>query len=99
MSLSNNQKRHLRGLAHPLKPVVMLGQKGLTETVMEEVRIALDSHELIKVRVSTGDREERQKIIERICNTTESELVQAIGNIAILFRRNHDKPRVEMPSR
>ena len=98
MALTNNQIKHLRGLAHPIKPVVMIGQHGLTETVMKEIHIALDFHELIKVRISGGDRDERKQIIEKIRNATEAELVQSIGNIAVLFLRNQKKPKVVVPS-
>ena len=99
MPLSNTQIRHLRGLAHERKPVVMVGQHGMKETIMEEIVIALDAHELIKVKVSVGDRDERDGIISEITRQTGAELVQRIGNIAVLFRRNTKKPKVVLPSR
>ena len=99
MPLSNAQIRHLRGLAHERKPVVMVGQHGMKETIMEEIVIALDAHELIKVKVSVGDRDERDEIISEITRQTGAELVQRIGNIAVLFRRNTKKPKVVLPSR
>ncbi|WP_456417767.1 ribosome assembly RNA-binding protein YhbY [Thiolapillus sp.] len=95
--LSNPQIRHLRGLAHSLKPVVMIGQHGLRDAVLEEIGIALGFHELIKVKVSAGDRDERDEIIRQITNNTRAELVQRIGNMAVLFRRNHKKPRIVLP--
>ncbi len=97
MSLSNPQIRHLRGLAHSLKPVVMIGQHGLRESVLEEISIALDFHELIKIKVSAGDRDERDKIIREIIAETHAKLVQRIGNMAVLFRRNSEKPRIVLP--
>jgi len=97
MTLNESQKKHLRGLAHTIKPVVMVGQHGLKDTIFEEVEIALDAHELIKIKVSVGDREERDEIIQEICNRSGALLVQRIGNIAILFRRNPKRPRVELP--
>lgn len=97
MTLNESQKKHLRGLAHSIKPVVMVGQHGLKDTIFEEVEIALDAHELIKIKVSVGDREERDEIIQEICNRSGALLVQRIGNIAILFRRNPKRPRVELP--
>ncbi len=94
---TKSQIRHLRGLAHDLKPVIMVGQHGLRDSVLEELGIALDHHELIKVKVSVGDREERDRIIERMLAQTGSVLVQRIGNMAVLFRRNPKKPKVELP--
>lgn len=57
MNLSTKQKQHLKGLAHPLKPVVLLGSNGLTEGVLAEIEQALEHHELIKVKIATEDRE------------------------------------------
>ena len=99
MSLSETQKRHLKKLAHSLKPVVMVGQHGVSEGVLAETDIALRDHELIKMRVSAGDRDERDDMIARIVAHSGAELVQRIGNVAILFRANPDKKRpMELPS-
>lgn len=94
--LTETQKKHLRGLAHKLKPVVMVGQHGLKETIFEEVDIALDAHELIKIKVSVGDRDERDAIIQEICDRSNSILLQRVGNIAIIFRRNPKRPRIDL---
>lgn len=64
---------------------------------MEEIAIALDAHELIKVKISVGDRNERDQIVTEIVTRTGAELVQRIGNIAVLFRRNTKKPKVILP--
>ena len=98
MNLSDAQKRHLKGLAHHLKPVVIVGQHGLSENVLEEVSIALDAHELIKVKVNAGDRDERNAIIDEIASTTHAVFINRIGHIAIFFRRNSKKPKVALPS-
>jgi len=66
MNLSNKQKQYLKGLAHSLKPVVQLGNNGLTEGVLAEIENALSFHELIKVKVSSDDKEEKQLIMEAI---------------------------------
>lgn len=94
MKLTEPQKRHLRGLGHALKPVVITGGAGLTENVMAEIEQALDHHELIKVRVNAADRETRAALIEIICTRTRGAPVQTIGHILLLFRRNPKKPRV-----
>ena len=97
VSLSNPQIRHLRSMAHSLKPVVMIGQHGLREPVLEEISIALDFHELIKIKVSAGDRDERDEIIGNIIGETGAVLVQRIGNMAVIFRRNPKKPKIVLP--
>jgi RNA-binding protein len=86
--IGNNQRRWLKQQAHHLKPVVMLGQHGLTEAVLAEIELALDHHELIKVRIPGGDRDERDAVIAAIAARTDALLVQRIGNVAVYFRRN-----------
>ncbi len=98
MALSNTQKRHLRSLAHSLKPVVMIGQHGMKDSILEELEIALDAHELIKVRVSADDREGRAELIGTLVSASDAELIQTIGHIAVLFRRNPKKPKIALPS-
>ncbi|WPL15522.1 RNA-binding protein [Thiorhodovibrio winogradskyi] len=90
-SITNKQRHWLKQQAHHLKPVVMLGQHGLTEAVLREIRIALDHHELIKIKVSAGDRDERDRLIAAILEDTKAELVQRVGNSASFYRPNPDK--------
>lgn len=97
MSLSPKQVRFLRSQAHHLKPVVMVGQNGLKPTIFEELEVALDHHELIKVKIA-ADKEERTEITEEIIKTAGAELIQNIGQIAIIFRRNPKKPKIALPS-
>ncbi|MEI2784083.1 MAG: ribosome assembly RNA-binding protein YhbY [Candidatus Competibacter sp.] len=96
-ALTNPQKRHLKALAHHRKPVVIVGDGGLTPAVMHEILLALDHHELIKIRVNAEDREAREAMIAAICAGSEAALVQRVGHIATLFRRNHEAPRIELP--
>ena len=98
MKLTEQQKRHLRGLAHSLKPVVMVGQHGLKPTIFEELEIALDAHELIKVRIA-ADRDERKEISEQIIKKTRAVLIQSIGQINIIYRRNNKDPKIPLPSK
>lgn len=97
MPLNAAQVRHLRSLAHHLKPVVLLGQHGLTEAVMAEIELALEHHELIKVRVPGMDREDKQDVIEVICERTGADLVQAIGHMAVLFRKRVKDSQISLP--
>ncbi len=96
MALSSAQKRYLRGLTHHINPVVIVGDKGLTDNVLAELRQALDHHELIKVRLRT-DRETRTTLIAAIARRLEAETVHKIGQVACFFRRNSEKPVVELP--
>ena len=96
-SLTEKQKQHLRGLGHKLKPVVMIGNAGYTPAIRNELDLSLTRHELLKVRVSVGDREARNELINQLCAETTAQLVQRIGNIALLYRRNTDKPRLVLP--
>ncbi len=102
MNLSEHQKKYLRGLGHQLKPVVIVGDAGLSESVLAEYESTLDHHELIKVRVRVGDRDTRDAIIEKLCSDSAAILIQRIGNVALLFRQNLKKKpekRIRVPSR
>ena len=98
MSLTDKQRRQLRGRAHPLKPVVIVGQAGVSPPVLAEIGVALDAHELIKVKVNAGDREERAAMIEHIVGETGADPVQRIGQVLVLFRRNPERPRIDLPA-
>ncbi len=97
MPLKPYQKRQLRALAHPLKPVVLLGGQGLSEAVLEEIEHALGHHELIKVRIPGMGREEKRLAIEAICARTGAELVQTIGHVAVLFRPRAKDSKLMLP--
>ncbi len=91
MNLNKKQIQHLKGLAHSLKPVVLLGNNGLTEAVVAEVDFALNHHELIKIKIPTDDRENRALIVDAICRETDSTKVQVIGKTLIIFRQTAEK--------
>jgi RNA-binding protein len=97
MALSPSQRRYLRSLAHDLSPVILLGAKGATEAVLKELDLALSHHELVKVKLSGGDKDERQAQIDYLTDGTRSESVQQIGHIVVLFRRNEDEPKLALP--
>ena len=85
---TSKELRQLRALAHKLRPVVTIAGKGLSATVLEELDRALNDHELIKVKVAVGDREQRDSVIAAVCERSSAVLVQRIGNIATLLRAN-----------
>ena len=98
MPLTSQQIRYLRGLTHHLQPVVMVGDKGLSENVMMEIETALDHHELVKIRLRT-DRDSRKVWITQINETCRAEKVHVIGQVACFFRRNPKKPVIALPGK
>lgn len=98
MKLSETQKKYLRGLGHSLKPLILVGDAGLSEGLLAEFESTLAHHELIKVRVNAEGRDARDAMISELCSHSGAELVQGIGNIALLFRRNPDKQRIRIPN-
>lgn len=97
MSLSSSQKRYLRGLAHALSPVIMVGNKGVTPTLISEFSTALDRHELVKVKLAGDDRAARRDQIAALADTLNADVVQSIGHVASYFRRNPDEPKIALP--
>ena len=97
MNLFETQKKFLRGLGHQLKPIILVGDAGLTEALLKEFCSTIEHHELIKVRVRAGDREARDSIISDLCNRGSAELVTRIGNVALVYRRNDEKPQIPLP--
>jgi RNA-binding protein len=95
--LSEKQRRHLRGLAHELKPVIRIGNAGLTDAVVSETARALHDHELIKVKVPGGDREARDALLADLARKTASALVHRIGNVAVLYRTHAKVPKIVIP--
>jgi RNA-binding protein len=98
MSLTEKQRRHLRGLGHSLKPVIFIGQGGASTAVIAEAARALHDHELVKVRVTGLEREARDAALDLLANGTQSQIVGRIGHTAVLYRRNPEKTRIVLPS-
>lgn len=97
MELNKAQRLFLRAHGHGLKPVVMIGNNGLTEAVMREIAMNLDAHELIKVRVLGDDRLQREQWFTEICEHLSCAPVQHIGKLLLLYRPSGDKPRIVFP--
>lgn len=96
MAVNDKQRRYLKGLAHPLKPVVMIGNSGLTPNVLSEIEQALSHHELIKVRVSGQERADRKQMLDQIAEQTGADLVMVIGHIGG-FYRPAEIPKISLP--
>jgi RNA-binding protein len=95
--LSAKQKQFLKGLAHPLSPVVRIGKAGLTPAVINEAKKSLDAHELIKVRIESDDAESRAAIAAELERTTNATLAGTIGKLAILYRARQENPAIKLP--
>lgn len=91
-TLTARQRADLKARAHPLEPVVRVGQAGLTDAVMVEVDRALSSHELIKVKLGQDDREARAAIGDEMCARAGAALVQRVGKVIVLWRPRADAP-------
>jgi RNA-binding protein len=97
MHLSDRQLRFLRGRAHALKPVIHIGNKGLSAGVLDETRRALADHELIKLRIQGLDRAARDALLAELVRQTGGALVTRIGHVAVLFRQNAKLSRIPLP--
>ena len=88
--LSATERKSLKGRAHKLEPVVIIGAKGLTDEVVKEIEAALKAHELVKIRAAALERVQRQAALDEILSRTKAELVQQIGKVFVLFRKNDE---------
>ena len=88
ITLNHQNIRELKNQLHSLKPIVIIGSKGLTKTVIQEIEQALNDHELIKIRIHTEDRKMLFKTIEDICKKTLAISIQVIGHVAAIYRKN-----------
>ncbi len=98
MAVNDKQKRYLRGLAHPLKPVVMIGNAGLTDNIIAEINGALEHHELIKVRISGQEKADRQAMLADIAHRTSANLIHTIGHIGAFYRPAQE-PSIQLPKK
>jgi RNA-binding protein len=97
MKLTESQKRYLRGLAHPLKPCVTVGQAGVTAAVVRELGEALRHHELLKVRFRVGDRATRDAAVATLAQESSALVLGRTGNVAVMYRPNPEQPRISLP--
>jgi RNA-binding protein len=98
IDLSAAERRLLKAHAHKLHPVVMIGDKGLTEAVLHAIDASLKSHELIKVKVASAERLAREAVLASICAATDASPVQHIGKILLLYRENPVLPAAAVPA-
>jgi RNA-binding protein len=97
MGLTERQKKHLRRLGHDLHPIVLIGQRGLNPGVVEELRLALEHHELVKLRARAGSREDRDAILAELARLTGSECIFRIGKVGLFYKKNSTLPKILLP--
>jgi len=95
--LTAKQKQFLRGLAHPLSPVVRVGRGRVSDAVVEETKKSLQSHELIKVRIDADDSATRKELAEKLATASDSQIAGMIGKTLILYRERNEDPEIELP--
>jgi RNA-binding protein len=93
-ALTSKQRQYLRGLAHPLAPVVRVGKAGVTESVIAETKKSLHSHELIKVRIEADDR---KAVAETLATAADAQIAGTVGKVAILYREREEEPEIKLP--
>ena len=93
--LTAKQRQFLKGLAHPLQPVVRIGKAGLTPAVVAEMKKSLEAHELVKVRIDADDLKE---IAAELARQADAQLVGTIGKLAMIYRAREEKPKIKLPS-
>jgi RNA-binding protein len=96
LSLTVSERLALKGRAHSLSPTVIIGNAGLTESVLKEIALTLKTHELIKIRVMSGDRALRETMLDTICTQLDAAPVQHIGKILVVYQPNPDKHKIEL---
>lgn len=99
MHLSKSQLKFLKTLTHNLKPVIMVGQNGVTENILKELETALDFHELVKIKIAGENKASCATVIEQLIDASAAETIQKIGKTLTLFRRNNKKPKIELPKK
>jgi RNA-binding protein len=97
MNLTGKQKNYLRGIAHSKNPIVTIGGKGLTEAVMKEIGLALDQHELVKIKLPSSAKAEKVALLAQITSQSNSQPVQLIGRIGVIYRTS-DESKITLPS-
>jgi len=95
--LTSAQTRFLRGQAHDLKAMLQVGGKGITDALVAEIDLALEHHELIKIKIAAADRESRDAMIGELAERTDAAMVQRIGHTAVLYRPSRDKRQIVLP--
>ena len=96
MQLTGKQKNYLRGLAHNINPIITIGANGLSEAVLNELESALEYHELLKIKLPADDKAAKACLMANICTETNSEPIQLIGRVGVVYRQS-SKQKIIVP--
>ncbi|GAB6069873.1 ribosome assembly RNA-binding protein YhbY [Thiomicrorhabdus hydrogeniphila] len=94
--LTTSQKKYLRGIAHNINPMIIIGANGVTESLMKELESTLEHHEILKIKMASADRDDRKQIVDYILEKTGALLVQSIGKICVIYRQS-DETELPLP--
>lgn len=97
MKLNKEQNKYLRSLGHHKKTIIWIGQNGLTNNALEEIKSALEHHEFIKLKIRVGGREVRDELADAICKKASAELVQKTGSMIAIYKQNKKDPKITLP--
>ncbi|MEO0997629.1 MAG: YhbY family RNA-binding protein [Pseudomonadota bacterium] len=94
--LSEHARKRLRALGHALKPVILIGEKGVSDSLLAECERALTHHELLKIKARGRDKQTRDSLFGAVCDATGAVLVQRIGSVGLIYRPNPEQPRIDV---
>ncbi len=97
MILSQKQIRFLREQAHHLTAIVRIGDNGLSEAVVKEIKKVLGHHELVKIKIPALEKDEKDAFLKELAKKTKAYVVQTIGHTATLYKQNPDEPKISLP--
>ena len=95
--MNGKQRKYLRGLAHDMKPLVQVGQRGLTDAVFKQIDAALNDHELIKVRISAECPDDRKNAAAKLAEAVGCDIAGSIGRVLVLYRQHPESPKIQLP--
>lgn len=95
--LTGKQVRYLRGLGHPLKPLLQVGKAGITNSFIHQVKSALETHELIKVKLIKSAPDTLKEVAEKLQKSVPCQVAQTIGKTVLLYKARDEKPTIKLP--
>jgi RNA-binding protein len=95
--ITSKQRKYLKGLAHELEPMVMIGKEDLTENIIKEIDVNLEKRELVKVKIQDGSALKPKETANEVAEKLKADFVQAIGKKFVLYRRSVEEPKIELP--
>ena len=97
--LTGKQRSYLKSMANGIKPITQIGKAGLTDAFLEQLDLALDAREIVKITILETSLLDTKETANEVAQRVRAEFVQAIGNKFVIYRKNHDNPKIELPKR